>query len=174
MAGMLPGVELARRRRIHSSNQNDDYRNCRSDSFFRERLPPSIIATTTTTMDSTTLMARMRLEEKLGGFRSRWNKKHEPQSQPPPVQHRSSSHVLRPTQIHTSETRNRETEVCRSSPQLSRRNSQREVCSVCLDDLQGKREVTNLPCSHRYHSDCLLPWLASHSHCPYCRALVHL
>ncbi|XP_043691385.1 RING finger protein 215-like [Telopea speciosissima] len=171
MAGMLPGVELARRRRMnHSSHQHEYDRNCRSDSLFRERLPPSIIETTTTTMDATTLMARMRLEEKLGSFRSRWNK----QPQPPPVQDRSSSHVLRPRQINTSATRTRETEVCRSSPQLSRRNSQREVCSVCLDDLQGQREVTNLPCSHKYHSDCLLPWLASHSHCPYCRALVHL
>ncbi|KAJ4955636.1 hypothetical protein NE237_012419 [Protea cynaroides] len=158
------GVELARRRRIHSHHDNE--RNNR-DSSIRERLPRSFTATPSTSMDATALMARKRLEEKLGSFCSRYNTT--PQSAP--VQVRRSSHVHRPKKIQTSETRTTETKV-RSSPELSRRNSQREVCAVCLDDLQDLREITYLPCAHSYHSDCLLPWLATHSHCPYCRTLV--
>lgn len=55
---------------------------------------------------------------------------------------------------------------------LRRSNSQKEVCSVCLEEFKGRRSVMNLPCCHRYHSDCLLTWLASNSHCYYCRTHV--
>lgn len=49
---------------------------------------------------------------------------------------------------------------------------ERKVCAVCLEDFQQDEQVMNLSCSHKYHSACLLPWLASHPHCPYCRTLV--
>lgn len=48
----------------------------------------------------------------------------------------------------------------------------RKVCAVCLEDLGLEQQVMNLSCSHKYHSACLLPWLAAHPHCPYCRTPV--
>ena len=43
------------------------------------------------------------------------------------------------------------------------------MCSVCLEDFEGEQQMMELSCSHKYHSNCLMPWLASHPHCPTCR-----
>ncbi|XP_010465177.1 PREDICTED: E3 ubiquitin-protein ligase CIP8-like [Camelina sativa] len=45
-------------------------------------------------------------------------------------------------------------------------------CTVCLDDFEIGMEVKEMPCKHKFHSDCLLPWLELHSSCPVCRYLL--
>eukprot|EP00959_Pyramimonas_sp_CCMP1952_P441358 9239643-Pyramimonas_sp.AAC.1 len=47
-----------------------------------------------------------------------------------------------------------------------------EDCAVCKDALAAGSECKRLPCSHRYHPDCILPWLATHNSCPVCRHLL--
>lgn len=42
-------------------------------------------------------------------------------------------------------------------------------CSVCLDDFEMGTEVKEMPCKHKFHSHCILPWLELHSSCPICR-----
>ncbi|KAK4441071.1 E3 ubiquitin-protein ligase SIRP1 [Sesamum alatum] len=42
-------------------------------------------------------------------------------------------------------------------------------CSVCLDDCEIGTEVKEMPCKHKFHSSCILPWLELHSSCPICR-----
>ncbi|KAL8480881.1 hypothetical protein ACS0TY_027417 [Phlomoides rotata] len=42
-------------------------------------------------------------------------------------------------------------------------------CSVCLDDCEVGDEVKEMPCKHKFHSRCILPWLELHSSCPICR-----
>lgn len=42
-------------------------------------------------------------------------------------------------------------------------------CSVCLDDLEIRSEAKEMPCKHKFHSRCILPWLELHSSCPVCR-----
>ncbi|XP_010257723.1 PREDICTED: E3 ubiquitin-protein ligase RING1-like [Nelumbo nucifera] len=42
-------------------------------------------------------------------------------------------------------------------------------CSVCLDDLEIGTEAKEMPCKHKFHSGCILPWLKLHSSCPICR-----
>ena len=32
-------------------------------------------------------------------------------------------------------------------------------CSVCMDDFKLDEETRKLPCNHRYHNDCIVPWL---------------
>ena len=43
-----------------------------------------------------------------------------------------------------------------------------KVCAVCLEPLRGA--VVTLPwCLHKYHSECVKPWLARTAKCPECR-----
>lgn len=42
-------------------------------------------------------------------------------------------------------------------------------CSVCLDDCEIGDDVKEMPCRHRFHKGCILPWLELHSSCPICR-----
>ncbi|KAL4559355.1 hypothetical protein LXL04_031493 [Taraxacum kok-saghyz] len=42
-------------------------------------------------------------------------------------------------------------------------------CAVCKDEITVGLVAKQLPCSHRYHTDCILPWLAIRNTCPVCR-----
>ncbi|XP_014666500.1 PREDICTED: E3 ubiquitin-protein ligase RNF126-B-like, partial [Priapulus caudatus] len=42
-------------------------------------------------------------------------------------------------------------------------------CSVCMEEFVLAEEVTQLPCDHHFHSDCIVPWLKLHGTCPICR-----
>jgi hypothetical protein len=53
---------------------------------------------------------------------------------------------------------------------LCRRHDDERPCPVCHDSLLVEDEaVVQLPCSHMFHRNCLLPWLAHHPTCPNCR-----
>ena len=46
---------------------------------------------------------------------------------------------------------------------------QDDECVVCLEELKTGDILVHLPCAHRFHWNCVVPWLESTSHCPCCR-----
>ncbi|KAI5359024.1 putative Zinc finger, RING-type [Septoria linicola] len=42
-------------------------------------------------------------------------------------------------------------------------------CSICMDEAEVGSEVTELPCHHWFHHDCIKAWLIEHDTCPHCR-----
>ena len=45
-----------------------------------------------------------------------------------------------------------------------------EKCSVCMTSIKTEQEVSELPCKHEFHSECIEPWLKDYNYkCPICR-----
>jgi len=49
------------------------------------------------------------------------------------------------------------------------KEEKRESCSICLNDYEEGNEIKLLPCFHRFHKDCIDPWLDAHNTCPVCK-----
>ena len=44
------------------------------------------------------------------------------------------------------------------------------TCAICLDEFEDKETIRKLPCEHKFHDACLIPWLTErHSTCPLCK-----
>ncbi|KAH7543757.1 hypothetical protein JRO89_XS15G0011500 [Xanthoceras sorbifolium] len=43
-------------------------------------------------------------------------------------------------------------------------------CSICLENVGVGEVVARLPCSHHYHTTCIIRWLHKKPSCPLCRA----
>ncbi|KAI3684979.1 hypothetical protein L6452_34209 [Arctium lappa] len=43
------------------------------------------------------------------------------------------------------------------------------LCAVCKDEIGVGLSGKQLPCGHRYHGDCIVPWLSIRNTCPVCR-----
>ncbi|XP_050559706.1 dentin sialophosphoprotein isoform X2 [Spodoptera frugiperda] len=44
-----------------------------------------------------------------------------------------------------------------------------EECSICFDVMLRNQDLTSLPCTHNFHTDCIMPWLQEKQTCPNCR-----
>ncbi|KAJ3091586.1 hypothetical protein HK102_014187 [Quaeritorhiza haematococci] len=43
-------------------------------------------------------------------------------------------------------------------------------CSICVETFRQDGVAKELPCNHKFHAGCILPWLELHNTCPICRA----
>ena len=52
-----------------------------------------------------------------------------------------------------------------------KKGSENECC-ICQVEYQNNDQLTQLPCSHEFHTNCIEPWIRDHPHnsCPICRA----
>lgn len=51
-------------------------------------------------------------------------------------------------------------------------SSENKSCIICLCDFANGDQVRALPCLHRFHVDCIDPWLESSKYCPSCKLSV--
>lgn len=48
------------------------------------------------------------------------------------------------------------------------------VCAICREELVANEKLSELPCRHYYHKDCISSWLSNRNTCPLCRHDVEL
>ncbi|KAF8673562.1 hypothetical protein HU200_048646 [Digitaria exilis] len=181
---MLPGVELARRRRVHYHGDSAlEHQHHHHYAAAHAHRAGAAVA-------GPALAARIRLEEKLRGAAlpssatspSRWSRLMGERETRRATSYRRSRHDLHQQQheqqaeggiLATTTGAAASAAAGHRRAELTRTLSMVDVCAVCLEEVRERRErVTRLPCSHKYHSECVLPWLAIHPDCPCCRALV--
>lgn len=67
-------------------------------------------------------------------------------------------------------------DVSTSSPSIEglervsyiKRDGFQEECVICLEEFNTKVEVSWMPCSHLFHSQCIAEWLMRSNQCPLC------
>ena len=57
---------------------------------------------------------------------------------------------------------------------LSWKAADQDECTICLDRFKSGETLVHLPCAHRYHPKCLVPWLENNGQCPCCRMEIHV
>ncbi|KAL1326304.1 hypothetical protein HN51_036378 [Arachis hypogaea] len=185
MAGILPGVECARRRRLHQSKGFLDLTSSSTASSTRRTsfclyaanheplhsfsssslLHRSVIyhAQPDLSMVGEAREARQRLDDK---FRS---------------QRKSEYKSIKCSENRQASITELHTEVYGSKKSGSRRfnwsklrwkASEQEDCAVCLELFKVGETLMHLPCAHKFHSKCLNPWFENNSHCPCCRTAI--
>ncbi|KAL6958516.1 hypothetical protein U1Q18_031284 [Sarracenia purpurea var. burkii] len=168
MAGLILGIDMHRRRRTYCQRPHEDSPLHGTFSLNRSRLQPTPNTTNAAdaaaTMDEAALIARRRLGEKLGYvFLSRTNRVQESESRGGRIR---TAMIARDGEDHHLVSRI----LGRSwNFQANANKSKGQVCVVCLENFGAEQQVMELPCSHKFHSNCLLPWLAAHPNCPSCR-----
>ncbi|KQJ88078.1 probable E3 ubiquitin-protein ligase RHY1A [Brachypodium distachyon] len=173
---MLPGVELARRRRVHY--RGDGVGGAAGGDHHQQL---GATAQAVSGVVGPALAARIRLEEKLRGAAapsssSRWGRLTRDKgasSRQQNIQQEQQQVLTASTEFRSPSTAPALPITTGCSSEMNRTLSKADVCAVCLDEVWERRQrVTRLPCSHRYHSDCVLPWLAIQPDCPCCRTVV--
>ncbi|XP_073278426.1 E3 ubiquitin-protein ligase SIRP1 [Primulina huaijiensis] len=161
MAGMLPGVEAARRRKCHQSSELLPYTTAYggfstrrssliSVSFMRNPAKQALF-------DDSKLGAEAREAKKRLDAR---------------LQHRWKSQSKR----SPGEPNNPAKEEVRTISKklkwlkIKWKSSEEEECAVCLEQVKGEGEsIMHLLCAHKFHTKCLVPWLETNANCPCCR-----
>ncbi|XP_057968337.1 probable E3 ubiquitin-protein ligase RHY1A [Malania oleifera] len=197
MAGNLPGVECARRRRSGGWSDSPAAVATRRSSFclYASKHETSHLTSSSTSSPRSALYQAYQ-DEKLGGVareakerldeRLRTGRKSETSSS-------SRRQICRPEKSREAggdgsgrvmgELQQLQTGVYGqkksgggsggskrfSWAKLGWKAAEQEECAVCLERFRPGDTLVHPPCAHRFHCKCLAPWLETNSHCPCCR-----
>ncbi|CAN8272269.1 unnamed protein product [Cochlearia groenlandica] len=190
MAGVLPGVECARRRRFHGGAPPIDLSNTASlaagTGHVWTRRPSFSLYTTNheshqayvsfsernvrtksygedndEKLEGVAKVAKERLDERLRNPRKRPNSKDKVNK----VEQEKGRTLgeLSKEVVGLKKTRGSLIEWFRW------RVREQQDCAICLDKFKTGETLVHLPCAHKFHYICLLPWLDTNVYCPYCR-----
>ncbi|XP_045829731.1 probable E3 ubiquitin-protein ligase RHY1A [Trifolium pratense] len=191
MAGMLPGVESARRRHVHKGGGFSDSPSLTSHNTSRrsgfclyasnhESRPSSL---SSSSMQRNTIFYQTHQDENMVGAAREAKQRLDDKFRSQRVSENTST---RQNNIKCVEGRKEsieelQIEVCgsrKSGPRkfswskLSWKTSEEDDCAVCLESFKIGEKLIPLPCAHKFHSKCLKPWLQNNSHCPCCRTTI--
>lgn len=62
----------------------------------------------------------------------------------------------------------------RALPKVRFEQAEEQQCSICLDTFRSGELVTELPCRHFFHVDCVADWFQRSTRCPLCRSGCHI
>lgn len=197
MAGMLPGVECARRRRVRQGGAGMGAEAAgggtgRRSSFClyaaghggagnSGKRSGGVVHGHGWTLDSNAREAKERLDQKLRTKREAAIKRHHSTgSIKLGVPHRSAGADERgessaPAMAGVQREVYSKKGVMRRLMRWSRPRwaaAEQAECAVCLDEFRAGDVLAHLRCGHRFHWACALPWLEGTSRCPFCRAAV--
>ncbi|KAL6221349.1 hypothetical protein ACLB2K_009100 [Fragaria x ananassa] len=199
MAGMLPGVECARRRRVHQSSESPNPANTngctRRSSFCLYASNNETHQTSTFSLQRSKLNQASYMDEKLGVearvAKERLDERLRTQRKTQPNRLNRKEGSLRSSSVDDGRStmiiRDLHREVYGSKKtttktgsrkfswaKLSWKSSDQDECAVCLERFMPGETLVHLPCAHRFHSGCMVPWLEKNAHCPCCRTGVAL
>ncbi|URE05683.1 zinc finger family protein [Musa troglodytarum] len=186
MAGMLPGVECARRRRFHTAGSVDSLTSCSRRSAFALCTTGHDMHPSSSSISMRSIMNKEIHEEALGHTareaRERLDarlriKRHNSLGSMKLGESEGCSHgrlhrILGSVQRQVFSSKKSTGKF--SWSKLRWKASEQADCAVCLEDFQEGDMLVHLPCAHRFHWNCVLPWLESSSHCPCCRMTIFL
>lgn len=52
---------------------------------------------------------------------------------------------------------------------LFSKKGKKEECVICYAEYKKGTQLTTLPCTHKYHSKCIIRWLKLNKNCPVCQ-----
>ncbi|KAI6679209.1 hypothetical protein NL676_033090 [Syzygium grande] len=193
MAGMLPGVEFARRRRLHQGGgawsdppvtaAYGSVRRCSMSLYSRSHEPHHHSSSSyfqrgamnrgceDEKLGGVAREAKERLDEKLRTQRIKSECRRSNADGIRTIDQEGDSHLRREVVPGNGLKKGGGTKRF-SWGKLSWKATDQEECAVCLDSFRAGETLIHLPCAHRFHSRCLVPWLESHSQCPCCRMAV--
>lgn len=185
MAGMLPGVESARRRRFHggldsNSTSLSSHVSTRRSTFCLYASNHESHLSSSSSLQRSMLYqphqdenmvgaareAKQRLDDK---FRSKRMSENKRQNIIKCVEGRRTSLAGLHREVYGSKKSGTRKF---SWTKWSWKASEQEDCAVCLESFKVGETLVNLPCAHRFHERCLKPWLENNSHCPCCRTTI--
>ncbi|KAG6504790.1 hypothetical protein ZIOFF_037137 [Zingiber officinale] len=173
MAGMLPGVEYARRRRLHLGGPSTDATRRSSFSVYttaHEKTTKRSILNQELHDEALGHIAREakeRLDARLKIRRhnsagSMEQSKNEGQGE----LHEIPGNVQR--EVYSSKNSKKKF----SWSKMGWTSPEQSDCAVCLEEYKTGDILVHLPCAHRFHWNCAQPWLETSSYCPCCRTTI--
>ncbi|CAJ1975586.1 unnamed protein product [Sphenostylis stenocarpa] len=186
MAGMLPGVECARRRRFHRCLDSNStfiasYVSTRRSSFGLYAGSSHECRLSSSTSQPRNMLYQTHPDEDIVGAareaRQRLDDKFRAQRMPENKRQNSTACVegrrKNITELHTEVYGSKKSGARKFSwTRWSWKASEQEDCAVCLESFRVGETLIHLPCAHKFHDRCLKPWLENNSHCPCCRTTI--